>query len=58
VNSFLELENQMLDFEPQNLKKGNSPDRMDALVHAITELMIKPQSKIQSYQVNPWASWI
>ena len=34
------LETQMLTWEPEQAKK--SPDRVDALVHAITALMIKP----------------
>lgn len=59
VTTFAELENQMLDFEPQNQKKSNSPDRMDALVHAVTELMIKPQStgRVLSDNMNPFNFW-
>lgn len=38
VGSFAELESQMCDFTPGS---GKSPDRMDAMVYALTELMIK-----------------
>lgn len=59
LNTFLELENQMLDFEPQNQTKGNSPDRMDAMVHAITELMLKKQgsARVLSNNMNPFNYW-
>ena len=36
---FPELEDEMCDFGPDGLPGGRSPDRMDALVWAITELM-------------------
>jgi phage terminase large subunit-like protein len=35
---FSELEDEMCDFGPDGLPGGRSPDRMDALVWAITEL--------------------
>ncbi|KQZ15755.1 ATP-binding protein [Mesorhizobium sp. Root554] len=36
---FAELEDEMCDFGPNGLSNGRSPDRVDALVWAITELM-------------------
>ncbi len=40
VGSFAALEDEMLDFGPEGLSApGQSPDRLDALVWAITELM-------------------
>lgn len=36
---FAELEDEMCDFGPDGLSNGRSPDRVDALVWAITELM-------------------
>lgn len=36
---FPELEDEMCDFGPNGLSNGRSPDRMDALVWAVTELM-------------------
>jgi phage terminase large subunit-like protein len=40
VGEFVELERQMCDFAADNLAQGKSPDRLDALVWAITELML------------------
>ena len=40
VGEFPALENQMCDFGPEGLSEGRSPDRVDALVWAITELML------------------
>jgi phage terminase large subunit-like protein len=37
---FPELEDEMCDFGPDGLSNGRSPDRVDALVWAITELML------------------
>jgi phage terminase large subunit-like protein len=37
---FAELEDQMCDFGPGGLSDGRSPDRVDALVWALTELML------------------
>jgi len=37
---FPELEDEMCDFGPDGLSGGRSPDRVDALVWAITELML------------------
>jgi Uncharacterized conserved protein len=42
VGSFALLEDQMCNFDPDD-DSGDSPDRMDALVWALTELMTKPQ---------------
>ena len=38
IGTHASLEDQMCDFDPSGLVKGKSPDRMDALVWAITEL--------------------
>jgi phage terminase large subunit-like protein len=40
VGTFPELERQMCDFAADGLAQGKSPDRLDALVWAITELML------------------
>ena len=40
VGEFPELERQMCDFAADGLANGKSPDRLDALVWAITELML------------------
>ena len=36
-----ELEDQMCDFGPEGLSSGASPDRLDALVWALTALMLE-----------------
>lgn len=41
---FADLEDEMCDFGPDGLSSGHSPDRLDALVWAITELMLKRQA--------------
>jgi phage terminase large subunit-like protein len=41
VGSFPVLENQMVSFDPE---RGKSPDRVDALVWGMTELMVKKKS--------------
>lgn len=38
---FVELEDQMCDFGPEGLSSGRSPDRLDALVWALTALMLE-----------------
>jgi phage terminase large subunit-like protein len=38
---FVELEDQMCDFGPDGLSGGRSPDRLDALVWALTALMLE-----------------
>jgi phage terminase large subunit-like protein len=40
VGDYPELERQMCDFAADGLANGKSPDRLDALVWAITELML------------------
>ena len=40
VGEFVELERQMCDFAADGLANGKSPDRLDALVWALTELML------------------
>jgi phage terminase large subunit-like protein len=40
VGLFPELEDEMADFGPDGLSSGRSPDRLDALVWALTELML------------------
>ncbi len=44
VGSFPKLEDQMCMYDSQD-ENGDSPDRMDALVWALTELMIKPHKE-------------
>lgn len=39
---FPALEDEMCDFGPDGLSGGRSPDRVDALVWALTELMLRP----------------
>lgn len=43
VGEFPALENQMCDFGPEGLSEGRSPDRVDALVWALTELLLTKQ---------------
>ena len=45
VGEFPELERQMCDFAADGLANGKSPDRLDALVWAITELMLAFHTK-------------
>ena len=40
VGVLLELEDELCDFGPDGLSGGRSPDRLDALVWALTELML------------------
>ncbi|WP_246270775.1 DNA-packaging protein [Hongsoonwoonella zoysiae] len=40
VGAFPDLEDEMADFAPDGLSSGHSPDRLDALVHALSELML------------------
>ncbi|OCW55865.1 DNA-packaging protein [Hoeflea olei] len=44
---FAALEDQMCDFGPDGLSSGRSPDRLDALVWALTELMQGPRGEPQ-----------
>jgi phage terminase large subunit-like protein len=50
AGAFGALEDQMCDFGPDGLSGGRSPDRVDALVWALTELMLdaRPQPRIRS----------
>jgi phage terminase large subunit-like protein len=41
VGAFPELEDEMNDFGPDGLSGGGSPDRVDALVWALTDLMLR-----------------
>jgi len=41
VGAWPELEDELCDFGPGGLTSGRSPDRLDALVWALTELMLK-----------------
>jgi phage terminase large subunit-like protein len=45
VGEFSELERQMCDFAADGLAHGKSPDRLDALVWAITELMLTTRAE-------------
>ena len=40
ASRFPELEDEMCDFGPDGLSGGRSPDRVDALVWALSELML------------------
>jgi predicted phage terminase large subunit-like protein len=51
VGAFPELERQMCDFAADGLAHGKSPDRLDALVWAITELMLTERAR-------PGARWL
>jgi phage terminase large subunit-like protein len=43
AGSFPELEDEMCDFGTDGLSSGRSPDRVDALVWALTALMLTPR---------------
>ncbi len=45
VGAFPDLEDEMADFGPGGLSTGRSPDRLDALVWALSELMLKPKAE-------------
>ena len=45
VGALPELEDEMCDFGPGGLTSGRSPDRMDALVWALTELMLRERKE-------------
>lgn len=49
VGHFPELEQQMTGWSPQSDAK--SPDRMDALVWAVTELVVDPEPMTQQHQI-------
>jgi phage terminase large subunit-like protein len=42
---FAALEDEMCDFDATGLSTGASPDRLDALVYAVTELTAKPRAE-------------
>jgi phage terminase large subunit-like protein len=44
VGTLPELEDEMADFGPDGLSGGGSPDRVDALVWALTDLMLRAPS--------------
>jgi len=44
VGAFPDLEDEMADFSPSGLSNGRSPDRLDALVWAVSELMLGPRA--------------
>ena len=45
AGTFAALEDQMCDFSPEGLSGGGSPDRLDALVWALTALMLTGQAE-------------
>lgn len=45
VGCFPELEDELCDFGPDGLSSGRSPDRLDALVWALTALMLEGRSR-------------
>lgn len=45
VGAFPELEDEMCDFGADGLSGGRSPDRLDALVWAVTELALGPRAE-------------
>ena len=45
VGAFPALEDEMCDFGPAGLSSGRSPDRLDALVWALTDLMLEPRAE-------------
>jgi phage terminase large subunit-like protein len=47
-----ELEEQMGRMTPQGYKGEGSPDRLDALVWALHELMIAPAAKLRSPRIR------
>ena len=44
AGAFPALEDEMAEFGPDGLSNGRSPDRLDALVWAITHLALAPQA--------------
>jgi phage terminase large subunit-like protein len=45
AGAFPALEDEMCDFGPAGLSSGRSPDRLDALVWALTHLMLGPKGR-------------
>lgn len=56
MGTFEALEDQMTEFDPLNITKRNSPDRVDALVWALTELMLSSPGVVKSlpYEISSW----
>ncbi len=48
VGAFPALEDEMVLFGPEGLPDGRSPDRLDALVWAVTHLMLAPKARPRS----------
>jgi phage terminase large subunit-like protein len=44
VGRMPDLEDELCDFGPGGLSSGRSPDRLDALVWALTELMLRERA--------------
>ena len=51
VGEYPDLERQMCDFAADGLSHGKSPDRLDALVWAITELMLTDKTRPQVHRM-------
>ncbi|HEV2100543.1 MAG TPA: hypothetical protein VGR45_16690, partial [Stellaceae bacterium] len=57
LGSFLQLEDQMCNLSRgaqrdfKGYRAGNSPDRVDALVWAVTELLLQPMHGVGIYEV-------
>ena len=47
AGAFPELEDEMCDFSPAGLSNGRSPDRLDALVWALTHLMLAAAPRVR-----------
>jgi len=45
AGTFPALEDELADFGPEGLSNGRSPDRLDALVWALTKLMLRPPAE-------------
>ena len=45
VGAFPDLEDELCDFGPGGLSSGRSPDRLDALVWALTDLALRPKAE-------------
>ena len=57
VRGFPLLEDEMCDFGADGLSSGRSPDRLDALVWALTELS-KPRAEPRIRSLGPdWPPW-
>jgi phage terminase large subunit-like protein len=48
VGAYPELEDELCDFGPGGLSSGRSPDRLDALVWALTHLMQRPEPRVRA----------